>query len=453
MQGLDALRERFAVRPEGHCLLGLSGGADSVALLYLLLPDVRNGRLKLSAVHVNHGLRGAEADEDERFAGQLCDTHGIPYFIRRADLRGKTDEETARDARYTCFCECMKDTGADALLLAHHRDDLAETFLMRLMRGAGPDGLGCMQAESMNRGMKILRPLLQIGKDELKQLLAGNGIPWREDASNADTGYLRNAVRHELLPRMEAMSAGAGKRLAQTACLISEENMFLDRQAEEFLNRYAGEDWIETVPLRGTGPAMAARILRRWWRRWAPPLQEHALSFAQTQELLALAYEERGTVNLPAGCRASAGKCFLHLTDGTVPSYGTVPCTGQGGRLGPYMLEAAGPAAGPGDGKLSQAVPEGFLQGCVLRTRLPGDRITPFGMRGSKKLQDYLTDRGIDAAWRDRIPLLCRDREVLLAAGVGAGNIPVWNGNERYIRLEWHGSMPWAGESERERHG
>ena len=90
-----------------------------------------------------------------------------------------------------------------------------------------------------------------------------------------------------------------------------------------------------------------------------------------------------------------------------------------------------------------QEVPAGFAKDCIIRSRRPGDRIQPFGMRGSRKLQDYLTDRGIDEPWRDRIPLLCRGNEVLLAAGVGAGNIPEWKKNEAHDRLRWLGDMPW----------
>ena len=111
--------------------------------------------------------------------------------------------------------------------------------------------------------------------------------------------------------------------------------------------------------------------------------------------------------------------------------------------FGPITL-LAGPGRGnPGDGKREQEVPAGWADGCVIRTRQSGDRITPFGMAGSQKLQDYLTDRGIDAPWRDRIPLICRGNEVLLVAGVGAGSIPRWTGEKDWIRLTWQGDMPW----------
>ena len=112
--------------------------------------------------------------------------------------------------------------------------------------------------------------------------------------------------------------------------------------------------------------------------------------------------------------------------------------------FGRFALHIDRSEGNSGDGKLEQEVPESFTHGCVIRTRRPGDRITPFGMKGSRKLQDYLTDRGIDEPWRDEIPLLCRGNEVLLAAGVGAGDIPRWRQDPGNVRLKWRGDMPWS---------
>ena len=111
--------------------------------------------------------------------------------------------------------------------------------------------------------------------------------------------------------------------------------------------------------------------------------------------------------------------------------------------FGDFLLKETPSEGNPGDGKRSQEVPEGFTRGCVIRTRQPGDRIRPFGSAGSRKLQDYLTDRKIPEPYRNRIPLLCRDDEVLLVCGVGAGNIPRLDGRTPSVRLTWHGDMPW----------
>ncbi len=444
-----ALRGRMLPLPGGRVLLGLSGGADSVALTRLLLPLRDEGLLSPEAVHVNHGLRGAEADGDEAFVRALCEREGIPLHVFRAELGARRDENAAREARYGCFAACLRETGIRQLVLAHHRDDQAETFLLRLLRGAGPEGLGCMAPVEERGDWRILRPLLAVSGQELRDALRQSGIPWREDGSNAEDGYLRNRVRHLLLPEMERLAPGAAERIARAAELLREEGEALATRAEEICMR-AGPDWIEAAALLPLTEAERARVLRLWWKRGGPTLAEHALSYAQTRSLAALTEAAPGTaVNLPGGWRAERGRRHLHLLPPGRACPAPVAYDPAGVTLAGIALRT-GPSQGhPGNGKRAQEVPAAFVAGCVVRTRQPGDRIAPFGMKGEKSLQDYLTDRKVDRAWRDRIPLLCRGSEVLLVAGVGAGRIPPWQTEEKSIRLSWCGDMPWETEEER----
>ncbi len=440
---LKELRRKLAPMPQGRYLIGLSGGADSVALLTMLAGESAAPGIAIEAVHVNHGLRGAESDGDEAFVRELCETYHVPLHVFRVDLQGRKDENAAREARFRCFRECMADTEADCLVLAHHADDLAETFMMRLLRGAGPEGLGCMKAADTRDGVRILRPMLKIRRFEIREALRESGIPWREDSSNRNADYLRNDVRMRLIPLMEEMNAGAAGRIAETARQIAMENEALAAEAERFLRNHAGSRWLDPEALKETPEGMRRRILRQWWRNNAPRMEEHELSAEQTERLAALAAADTGKVNLPGGLFAEKGRKALHLTGMPAEPPREVPVTGDRTDFGPITFRIGSGKGNPGDGKREQEVPEGFLQGCVIRTRRPGDRISPFGMTGSRKLQDYLTDRGIDAAWRDEIPLLCRGNEVLLAAGVGAGNIPEWTAQTEHIRLAWEGEMPW----------
>ncbi len=445
---LESLRSGMAPLPDGRWLLGLSGGADSVALMYLLLPRVREGRLHLTAVHVHHGIRGASADEDAEFCRSVCLQEGIPFRMCRVSLAGRTDEDAAREARYACFRETAEELGAEGILLAHHLDDLAETCLMRLLRGAGPEGLGCMTADGRAMGIRVIRPLLRIHREELREALRTEGVCWREDESNRDQSYLRNAIRGRLLPEMEALIPGAAGRIARTAELIGAENRWIESEAEEWLRRLSGGRWIDGTGLGGLDQALQARVLRLWWKREGPDRKERALSADQTEALISLVRTDRGQVNLPGGLHAVRGKRYLHLTGFPAGPVTEVSWQSPESTLGAYTLRMIPQADGPGDGKREQAVPAGFLEGCVLRTRRPGDRIRPFGFSGTRKLQDYLTDRGVEAPWRDQIPLLCRGSEVLLAGGVGAGHVPLWENNQDWIRLTWTGPMPWE-ESER----
>ena len=162
-----------------------------------------------------------------------------------------------------------------------------------------------------------------------------------------------------------------------------------------------------------------------------------------------LAQQERGTMNLPGGIRAERGAWALHLTGFSRKPWAPVLWQASAVHFGPFILRMTPSEGAPGDGIRTQEVPVGMLEGCEIRTRRPGDRIRPFGMKGYRKLQDYLTDRRIDAAWREEIPLLCKEGEVLLAGGVGAGGIPSWRKSEDVVRLTWVGDMPWTGKKGR----
>ncbi len=440
----DNLRLKLSPIEAGKYLIGLSGGADSVALVTMLIPDMRSGKIRLMAVHVNHGLRAEASDEDERFCTALCKKEGIPLVTFRADLAGRTDEDSARKARYAAFRAQYEAYGADALILAHHADDQAETFLMRLLRGAGTEGLACMKADAEAEGMRILRPMLSIRRDEIRDALRKDGISWREDESNLDTAYLRNRIRQELIPAMEQISGTAVRKISEAARLTDEDNRVLNELALDITGRVADGPVLDAEALQTEPEALQKRVLRIWWQENAPALPEHTLSTAQTEALRGLLDIQRGKINLPGETHAvrSGRYLFLKLPGTAIPEPVTV--TGPETVFGSFRLTASASEGNPGDGRHAQEVPQGFARGCVIRTRQPGDRIRPFGSSGSRKLQDYLTDRKIPEPFRDMIPLLCRDQEVLLVCGVGAGDIPGWNPDTPTERLTWHGKTPWS---------
>ena len=429
----------------GRYLIGLSGGADSVALLMTLLPDIRDGWITAEAVHVNHGLRGTESDDDEKFCRELCEREGVPLTVYRADLQGKTDEDSARKARYGFFREKYKAFKADGLILAHHADDQAETFLMRLTRGAGPEGLECMREDETVEDIRILRPMLRIRREEIRAALTEDGTGWREDSTNTDTAYLRNKVRQELIPALEAISESAVDKICRTAGMIAADNDVLDAAAEKLLRENAKGSILNAAAITAEPEAVRRRVLRKWWNAEGPVLEEHALSAAQTEALTALLDVTKGKINLPGGVYAvRTGKHLILRSSEKEEAPEPVVFSGKEIVFGDYRI-TVGPSEGnPGDGKRTQEVPDGFFEGCEIRTRRPGDRIRPFGSTGSRKLQDYLTDRRIGEPFRDQIPLICRGNEVLLVCGVGAGNIPRWNGEDHPVRITWHGETPWT---------
>ena len=414
-------------------LIGLSGGADSMALAYLLLSRRDRGETELCAVHVNHGLRGADADADEAFVREWCQRWQLPLLVYRAQPPQNPGEDWARQARYGFYRQAMAQFRASHIALAHHRDDQAETFLLHLLRGAGLTGLSGMASESSVLGVQVIRPLLEYSRQELQTLLLQNRIPWREDASNQDKRYLRNAVRHDLLPLMEQLAPGATGRIASAAVLLREDALALDRAAETFLAQYGKERYLLLEPLRQLEKGLMHRVLRLWWQRYAGSgMQERSLSRQQTEALAALTDAPAGSqCNLPGDHHGYRGWTHLHLV-------------GKPAQLFDYEMEGLHAFEGHGDGLFTQAMPLSMYVQCEIRSRQPGDWITPFGLKGSMPLKEYLIAKQVDAPFRDGVPLLCRGSEVLMIPGVGVGGIPPMSKKEQHIMLRWTGDMPWA---------
>lgn len=429
------LAERMPPLP-ARLLAGISGGADSVALLHLL----RERGVQVIAVHVNHGLRGEASDGDEAFVRGLCGRWEVPLLTYRAEPPANPGEEWARQARYAFFRQAAEETGVRAIALAHHRDDQAETLLLHLLRGSGLTGLQGMAADTTVEGLRILRPLLGFSREELRALLTDIGQLWREDASNADPRYLRNALRSEVLPKLEALIPGAAARLANTAALLQGDEAVFSGLTDAFLVAHGGGMHLPLSALRAQPEAMRRRILRAWWQAQTGTIQkERCLSAAQTEALTALIDGPASArCNLPGGWTGQRGWTHLHLVSGE----GTQPMAETPVSVSPLVrLE---PAKGrTGDGRKAQAFPRNFLEGLTLRTRRPGDWIRPFGSSGRQSLQDYLVNRRVDAPFRDQAPLLCRGSEVLLVGGAGAGDVPRLNRMDDSVLLCWTTAFPW----------
>ena len=427
------LPSRLTALPD-RLLAGVSGGADSVALLRLLL----DAGTQVTAVHVNHGLRGEASDGDEAFVRELCARWRVPLMTYRADPPEDPGEDWARQVRYGFFRRAAVETGVSAIALAHHRDDQAETLLLHLLRGSGLTGLTGMAPDTMADGLRILRPLLPFSRAELRAYLTGLGQPWREDVSNEDPRYLRNALRLEVLPRLEALIPGAAARLAHTADVLREEAALLADLTDGWLARYGG-NCLPLSALRAERPALQRRILRAWWLRETGADAAQGLSAAQTEALLSLTGAKAGSqCNLPGDRHGYAGWTHLHLlAPGDPPAMAETPLTES-------PLVRIGQANGrTGDGRLTQAIPASLLEGLTIRTRRKGDWLRPFGSGGRQSLQDYLVNRRVDAPFRDRVPLICRGSEVLLAGGVGAGAVPRLEEYNDAVLLCLQGEYPW----------
>ena len=330
-----ALRASGAPLAGRRVVLGLSGGADSVALLDALVSLAGRHRFRVVVAHLDHGLR-PESREDAAFCGRLCERLGVPLHTAEADVSARARrergglEQAARRERYRFLRRVRAETGAAMIVVAHNRDDQAETLLMRLLRGAGATGLGGMRP----RVGRVLRPLLEVSREEVLAHLRHRGLGWREDPTNADLRYLRNRVRHELLPYLEArFNPALREGLARTAGLLAEEAAHLGGEADALLDTIARAEGASIVldpsGLASAPPAVARVAVRQALRRAGGLARVRAI---HVERILALAHS-----------KGSAGR-RLPLPGGREVRYR------QGElRLGPR----AGPPRGPGLGRES----------------------------------------------------------------------------------------------------
>lgn len=419
-------------QPNDTLVVGVSGGVDSVALLDLLtrLPGFD---LTLVVAHLNHCLRGEESDADEQFCRELAAGYGARFVSCRVEVRAVAAarrlnlEDAARQERISFFDELRAATGAAAVVLAHHGDDQAETVMMRLLRGSGTTGLAGMPYRN-RRG--YARPLLEVRRAELENYLVTRGLGWREDSSNSDTRYLRNRIRHELLPLLEEYNPAIRTQLGTTAALLRDDDAMLELLAgQEFAASWLMEEGrasVAVAQLLGLHPALQRRVLRYACSQLSGTLdglaQQHILLLGE----LTAAAAPNARLALPQGISAirEYGRLLLvketRARPGTENGYdlvvtetGSYPLAG-GDRL---VVEACHQADFTDSDVVSIDL-ERFPFPWAIRTVRPGDRLIPFGMTGRKKVKNLFIDRKIPTAERKRVPVLLCGADLLWIGGV-----------------------------------
>lgn len=440
----ETVRRQRLFLPGDSLVVALSGGADSAALLDLLscLPGYN---LRLIAAHLNHSLRGSESDADEEFCRDLASSHAIPFESRRVDVKKLASEnqlnleDAGRRARIQFLDEISLKYGTTAVALAHHGDDQAETVLMRLLRGSGMTGLSGMAYRNA-RG--YVRPLLDICRQDIEQYLCRRGLEWREDASNSDTAYLRNRIRHQLLPLLEEYNPSIRISLAATATILGDDEGLLDELTAETVAescRMEEGGMVSSVAeLRTVKPALRRRVLRHSFKQAAGTLEGLTLRHINAMCELIDSDRPNSRLNLPHAVTAvrEYDRLILKQTGETVlrsPSTPIDAAQEDGFELlisapGTYLLPTGGSIRV--DESASAAFPADPGSACfdlgkipfpwLIRTFRSGDRMTPFGMSGRKKVKDIFIDRKIPLSERRRIPLLFCGYDLIWIAGVCA---------------------------------
>lgn len=310
-----------------HILVGYSGGVDSLALLLLLSSLMRSADFRVTAVHVDHGVR-ASSSSDADVATRVCDDLGIPFILKRVSPallgshEGVGPEEALRRERYRAFSEAMVESSAGLVALAHHQRDQAETVLLHLLRGAGLRGASGMRPVSHVRvpwwedsvpvaALTIWRPLLGVAPGMLDELVGSSGMPVAVDDSNRDESYRRNAIRHTVLPVLEHAAPGATANLARFASLCAIDDDELDAQAARALDEIRQGDGLDRPALLELPEAIRDRVVRRWILELAPVGLE--VSRERIEALIAVASTPGGIRRVDIGRGASVIVTREHL--------------------------------------------------------------------------------------------------------------------------------------------
>ncbi len=427
---LDTLRASYVqIGSPALVLLALSGGADSTALLHALAALREELGFDLRCLHVNHGLRAA-SNEEETFALNMAEQLKVPILLERVAVPSHASlEAAAREARYAAIQRALAATGAQAVALAHHADDQAETLLLNLLRGSGLKGLAGMATWRA----PYWRPLLNTPRASLLSFLRDNKLAWVEDESNQDPAFTRNALRLSVMPALEGLRPGAALRMAQTAGLLRDELVALEDWQACWLKRYSKFSlpfhYVMLQPLRALPVAGQRHALRA-----AAARLSLALDFAQTESLRQMLDEQPGTrLNLPEGAYAFRTHNRLHILPDAVHL-----------SLVSWPMPQACPYAGDlGDGRHSQAVASRVLPGAVMRAAHPQDRIQPLGMAGTQPVLKLLSARGVDRPFRPHWPVLARGHTVLWVPGLGiAGEATLTPDTREAALLRFEARLP-----------
>ena len=417
--------------PDGsRVAVALSGGPDSVALVHVLRELAETEAFRLAGLlHLNHQLRGAEADADERFCAACASRLELPIEVERADVAALARaadvsiEQAAHDARSEFYDRAAARLGATVVAVAHTKDDQAETFLLRLLRGAGPRGLSGMHPRS---GI-VVRPLLESSRADVRAFLQTRHLESRQDASNTDLRIPRNRIRHELLPLLETYTTGMVDVLDRAATIAREDAAYLDAAAAAAMARVISETpagvELDADALLREPLAIRRRIIRAAQQACAG---DRFVGFEAVEAVMRFAVSKStGQLDLPGHRVNRRG--------------GAVVLTKSHGREKPvaaaefnYQLAVPGevvvPEAACAISAARSVVPAGRLPADVwrlvarsdeavieasqlaaplaVRNRRPGDTFRPLGLMGRKKLQDLFVDAKIDRIQRDMTPVI-----------------------------------------------
>ena len=426
-----------------HVVVGVSGGADSMSLLHCLHRWPVVG-LRITALHIHHGLRGDMADRDAIFVQEHCDELGVECIVRHVDVRTYAQihrmslEEAGRQLRYDVFESVRAELGADYILTAHTADDQAETVLMRILRGCGTDGLCGIQAE---RGV-IRRPLLDCTRSEIETYCAQNNIPYVTDETNTDVQFRRNRIRHEVLPHLRELNPAVDAALLRLSQHAAEDADFLKQLTMESLNKAARQDgWSVAAFLEQSMP------IRR--RMISSVLRDAGVCTIEEAHLVAverLLRTGNGKVHMPNAITVAVGQgmmrilpTVMEMAGETLVAVDSLPFSAEfGGVLFTLSVHAAEEGANIHKLFLNTALDYDTMQGKLrVRCRREGDYMHPAGRHVGKTIKKLMNEWKIPEHLRDTFPIVCDDVGIVLVPGYACDERVQPTADTKHF-LVWH---------------
>lgn len=388
-------------------LVALSGGADSVSLLLCLKALGEKAGFSVSALHVNHGIRGEEADRDENFCKNLCKEKSINLFVYKADVpkmaaeKKQSLESCGRDYRYSVLDDCCKENGIDYIATAHNANDNAETVLYNLIRGCGTDGLSGIPKRRDN----IIRPILWAERDEIEEYLRRMGEAYVTDCTNSDNVYTRNYIRNVILPACKRINQDAVSAINRAAVYVSKDCQYLNTEAIR-----TDETALDELPY-----ALQSRIIRSRYKKYCGGSLEGVHVNAVID---ALGSTEQKLVSLPHGVNAVICRGKLSFAESKEAlTYDAMPLTAGDNPILEGVVNVFLDADGKNGAKILKSVVKG---GLYARPRKTGDKVTVRGI--NRSIKKCFIDKKIPPSARDIIPVICDGEGIVYVPFIGVAD-------------------------------
>ena len=434
---MSYIKDNNLINPKDRILVALSGGPDSVCLLNILYNLKEELDIEIGAAHLNHMLRDEDAFQDEEYVKNLCDSFDIPCFVKRVDINkyskeNKMSSEMAgRDARYNFFDEVIREHGYNKIATAHNANDQAETILFRLMRGTGIEGLcGIKVCRD-----KIIRPILCLSRKEVEEYIEVNNLKPRIDKTNFEKIYNRNKIRLDILPYIkENFNEDIIQTLNRMSVLLQKDNEFIEKSARSFYEKYCAEQqdyFIIKKKMFDNHEAVVTRVIRYALTNFSKT--HYDFEMKHIYDICNLAKNNSGKViDLPNKIYAENIYGDIYIKERIINNNIHVK---QEIKINKDDIDGKKIAFQNNIIEFSLVNNDSSLnlkQNILiryfdfdkinnfisLRNRKNGDKISPLGMSGSKKLKDIFIDMKIPKEERDSVPLLCFDENISWIVGL-----------------------------------